>query len=430
MRRNPIPATILLLVIALSGAGAVADEFEKPALLRASEILSDKLRKGEYHRVDENVRSDGYLNYYVLRSDYGDWDVTSTSLLASRVREVEALAALDDVSKTEVFIKAAADAGVGQLKSIKEFASHPVKTVTGIPRGIGNLFRRYKRDADEAVKATREFVEGEDAERPEVDGEEGHKKDDSNVAVDLTESYFGVSRAQRAWHQHLGTDPYTKNDVLQKAIKSVAWADRLGRFGMKFASIPQIPGAEVIGEVNDAVWSTDPRELAEMNRARLLATGADEKLVDALLESPHYTPTQLTYLTAAITEMEGVKGCDGILRQAMIADTDAEVGFFVKSLTMLAWYHLNKRPVVEVLTESVIPRGVTEDGGAVWLLATDHVFWTDTVAAAADNFAGLRGDDEGRSLELWLLGGMSARTAKELETRDIAVHTQLVHLAN
>ena len=419
--------SLSLILLSAGMSGAVADDFEQPAIFKASDVIGDKLLRGEYHVVDDAVRNDGYLNYYVLRSDYGDWEVTGTALLAVRVREVEALATLDDVSKTDVFVKAAADAGIGQLKTVKQFATHPVESVKGIPSGIGRMFKRYKRQADDAVEATKEFVADDDEDSAHADGDEDGSST-TDVAVELTEGYFGVSSAQRAWAQELGTDPYSRNETLQAAIKQVAWADRLGRFGMKFASIPEIPGADVIGEVNDVVWSKDPYELEDLNRARLAATGADDELIEAYLESPYYSPTQLTYLTAALTEMDGVTGRDGILRQALIADTEAEVGFFVKSVTMLAWYHLNKKPIVEVLTEVVVPRGVAEDGTAVLLFAADYVFWTDTVATAADSYAALRGDDEDRVLELWLLGGMSERTASELAARNITVHTDLVEL--
>ena len=425
-KNNIFPFSIFILSAVLACSWAVADDFESPGDLRASDVLGERLHSSEHHRVDEAVRSDGYLNYYVLRSDYVEWEVTSTSLLAIRVREVEALVALEEVSKTEVFIKAAADAGVGQLKAVKQFATKPVETVTGIPKGIGSMFKRYSRQAGDAVESAKEYVAGDD----EDEGDGSGDQDDGNEVVELTEGYFGVSSAQRAWSQELGTDPYTSNEVLQAAIKEVAWADRLGRFGMKFASIPEIPGADVIGEVNDVVWSKDPYELEDLNRARLAATGADDELIDAYLSTTHFTPTQLTYLTAALVEMEGVEGRDGILRQALIADTEAEVGFFVKSATMLAWYHLNKKPLAKVLTEFAVPRGIAEDGTATLLFAADHVFWTETVAEAADNYAALRGDDSDRVLELWLLGDMSERTAQELAARDITVYANLVELAD
>lgn len=421
---HPVLAACAAVLI-LSGGAASADVFEQPRELRASDVLIDALGSGEHHRVDEAVRSDGYLNYYVLRSDYGDWEVTGTALLAKRVREVEALATLESVSKTEVFIKAAADAGVGQLKTVRQFATKPVATVKGIPSGIGNMFKRYSRQATDAVDVAREYVSGDDESEVSAENDEN----DNNQVVELTEGYFGVSSAERAWAQELGTDPYTSNEVLRAAIKQVAWADRLGRFGMKFAPIPAIPGADVIGEVNNVVWSEDPYALEDLNRARLAETGASEELIDAYLASPHYTPTQLTFLTAALAEMEGVDGREGILRQALVADTEAEVGFFVKSTTMLAWYHLNQRPLREVRTEFAIPRGIARDGTVTLLMAADYVFWTETVAEAADNYVALRGDDPDRALELWLIGDVSDRTATELRARNITVHKNLVDFA-
>jgi hypothetical protein len=64
------------------------------------------------------------------------------------------------------------------------------------------------------------------------------------------------------------------------------------------------------------------------------------------------------------------------------------------------------------------------------LFAADYVFWTDTVAEAADGYAALRGDDEHRVLELWLLGGMSERMASELAARNITAHTDLIELGD
>ena len=111
-----------------------------------------------------------------------------------RIGEIDGLAELDELSRTEVFIKAAAEAGiVAPLKSIKQIATHPIKSVLGIPRGIGRMFRRFTRQAGDAVDSTKEAVASDD----DSDEEEGKNEDDSNVAVDLTESYFGVSGAER-----------------------------------------------------------------------------------------------------------------------------------------------------------------------------------------------------------------------------------------
>lgn len=405
-------------------------EFESAKDLRASDILPKELRKGPHHKVEKIVKSDGYLNYYRITSDYGEFDAISTAMLRTRIGEIEALAELNDLSKTEVFVKAAADAGVGQIKTLASFAAHPVDTVVGIPSGIGRMFKRYKRQTGDAVDATKEYVAGDDEEgadsecgdQDDAESECGEDESTTDKAIGLTEGFFGVSGAQRAWAQKLGTDPYSTNEVLQAAIKEVAWAERLGKFGMGFAGVPAIPGADIIGDVNDAVWSKDPYELQDMNRARLVSTGADEALIEQYLENPRMSPSQQTLLTAAIAEIEGATGRDGILRQALNAKTEAEANFLIKTVTMLAWYHLNQKPVTSVLTYAAVPVGVTDDGTSALVFAVDHVYWTDVIADAAHNHASqTKGKGVGAS-EVWLLGFASARTKAKLAALGFDIH--------
>ena len=412
-------------LLALPGFAAGDRSYETPQERKAADILPAELLEGEHHSVDDRVRSDGYLNYYTITSDYGEFEAVSTATLRIRIGEINALAELDELSKTEVFIKAAADAGVGQLKSIKQFATHPVDTVVGIPSGIGRMFKRFSRQAGEAVDSTKEFVAGDE---DDSDQTEGEKEDDSNAAVHLTESFFGVSGAERRWAQKLGTDPYSANETLRAAIKEVAWAERLGKFGIGFAGIPEIPGADIIGEVNQAVWSKDPYELQDLNRARLVATGADEELIEIYLENRRFSPTQQTVLTAAIAELADVEGRAGILTQALNAKTDAEVRFFVRSVALLAWYHLNQNPIVSVNTDAVLPAGFTETDKSVVLVAADHVYWTESLAQAADRFTQSGADAVIATREVWLLGSTSERFNHEMTNLGWDVHQNLAEV--
>ena len=101
------------------------------------------------------------------------------------------------------------------------------------------------------MDATQEFIAGEEGDQQEGDASEEDGDSTTDKAVDVTESFLGVSSAHRAWSRKLGTDPYSSNEVLRAAIREVAWAESLGSFGMGFAGIPAIPGADIIGEVND-----------------------------------------------------------------------------------------------------------------------------------------------------------------------------------
>jgi len=418
---------LLLLAIAAVQAGrpAIADEnrFEETADLRAAEVLPPELLRGKHHAVDDRIRNDGYLNYYTIRSDFGEFEAASTAMLRTRIGEINALAELDELSKTEVFAKAAADAGMKQVRTLKAFAEKPVETVKGIPAGIGRMFYRFKRQAGDAYDATREFVADDDE---AVERDDGEKDDDSNKAVELTESYLGVDKAHRAWSRKLGTDPYSSNKVLHDAIKEVAWAERLGRIGMGFAGVPKIPGADIIGDVNEAVWGKDRYELRDLNQARLVATGADDALIEQYLDNPRMTPTQQTLYTAAIAELADVAGRDGMLRQALLPDTEAELGFLIRSAMLLAWYNINREPIESVNTNAVLPAGVINNGTIVVLAPVDHMYWTDTIAEAAADFANVA--DREQHLEAWLLGSASDRCRAELEALGFTVRTDTVSL--
>lgn len=406
-----------LVVMAWQTAYVSVPTFEVAVDLEPDDVLPAELLRGPHHRVGGIVRNDGYLNYYTVQSEFGEFEAVSTAMLKTRVGEIEALAALDELSKTEVFTKAAAEAGLKQLQTIKEFATRPVATFKGIPGGVGRMFKRYSRQASEAVETAQEFVAGdEDGD----DGGPGGDESSSDKAIELTETYFGVGKAQRAWARKLGTDPYSSNQVLQAAIKEVAWAERLGKFGMGFAGVPKIPGADIISDVNEAVWSKDPYELKDLNRSRLAATGASDELIEIYLESHRLTPSQQTLLTAAIAELDTVDGRDGILRQSLRLDGETEINFFIKSVTMLAWYHLNRTPLEAVKTYAAVPVGVTGDGNTVMLFAVDHLYWTESIAAAASNYA--RQAIAETETEVWLLGTASQRCKAELAALGLTVY--------
>jgi len=331
---HKLVTTFLLLSLLVRIPAALADErlFETAEGLSAADFLSTELLNDVHHTVDDKVRNEGYVNYYTIRSDYGEFEAVGTAMLRTRVGEINALGELDELSKTEVFAKAAADAGVKQLKSIQQFATKPVETVKGIPSSVGRMFKRYSRMAGEAVGASKEFVAGDDE---EVEGDEDSK---SNTAADLTESYMGVDKA----------------------------------------------------------------------------------LIQEYLDNPRMTPSKQTLLTAAIAELEGVGGRDEILRQSLNAETEPEIDFFIKSLTLLAWYHRNQNPVVSVDTSAAIPAGILGNGGTVLAFAVDHVYWTDTIAQVAKSYANL--NEAGRPREVWLLGTTSERCGAELAALGIEVH--------
>ena len=399
--------------------------FEAAADLSAANILPAELLQGEHYVVDDVVRNDGYINYYTIRSDYGEFEAASTAMLRIRIREVEALAELDELSKTEVFVKSMAEAGVQQIVSVHKLVTNPVEAIKGLPGGIGRMFNRYSRKTKEAVATGKDYVASQ--EDTDLTQTEEEKADYTAQAVSLTERYFGVTSAERNWAERLRTDPYTSNEILRNAIKNVARVDSLGKMTMAVGGV-SIPYMGIVGKVNEAVWGEDPYALRDRNHAVLVATGADEALIDEYLKSPWMSPTQQTVLTASIASLENVDGRDGILRQALNPREELEVGYFVRAVALLAWYHVKREPFTSVSTELAIPGGITENGKSVMLFPSDHVHWTEEMAEAATEYHSVGRSRSEHVRELWILGTASVRTRQELLALGYELHTDFAEM--
>ncbi|HEY5552275.1 MAG TPA: hypothetical protein VIK52_10315, partial [Opitutaceae bacterium] len=139
------------------GACAATAEFESPPTLRASDVLEPVLLAGPHFTVGDAVLNGGYINHFVIHSDYGDFEAHGRTMLGIRLKEVAALARIADISKTDVFIKAAKDATVGivvePVKAAKGITHDPVGTVTRLPRGIGRLLSSYAAQGKQAAES-------------------------------------------------------------------------------------------------------------------------------------------------------------------------------------------------------------------------------------------------------------------------------------
>ena len=58
--------------------------------------------KGPHHTVAETVTAEGYYQQFQITSTYGEMDAEGRTVLKTRLVEVDALARLDEVSKSEV----------------------------------------------------------------------------------------------------------------------------------------------------------------------------------------------------------------------------------------------------------------------------------------------------------------------------------------
>lgn len=390
------PRALGLVVFGLPLALVAATDEPVPTFI-ASDLLSAALVSGPHHKVAQPVRTEGFFHEFTLTSDFGPFEAIGLSELSTRVDEIRALAALQDVSKSEVFAQAAG----GALLNIGKSAAHVVTDPAGAAKGLGagvkrlgvNLGRVTKRTADSAGSA----------------GEPGPPAQDSG-AESAANSVLGVSSAMRRWAQKVGADPYTTNRVLWDALKDIARIDAAGSIATKVV-VPIPTVVSTSASVGGLVWGKDPEELRKLNEQRAKGLGVSAADAGAFFKNRWFTLTMQMRLVAALDAVK-VPGAGGYLKAASRAVSDREALFLVESAEMLQRVHA-KAPVRAVLTDSraLVAREGTR---AVALLPLDYVRSTrETREALAEIAVRARKELGATQLILQITGRMSSLARDE-----------------
>jgi hypothetical protein len=393
---------------ALALALALAAAHEGSPTFKAEELLTPAQLAGPHHRVASAVPVSGYFEVFTVKTDWGDVEAEGRSLLLVRLDEARALAELDKVSKSQVFLSSAGGAVMNVGKGAAAVVADPGATAKGIGKGVKrfgtNLGRKAGRTADKA----KDDLTGDGG--GSGSGDAG--KSAAAAAGGMASSALGVSKSARKWAQKVGADPYTTNPVLRKALADIGKIDSAGSIVTKVVvPIPPVVGATA--NVGGLVWAKDPEALLKENEAAFAAAGAPPDAIKALYRSKGFTLTLHTRLARALAAVGAVRGLGDYVATAAEADDERAALFFVESAEMLQRFHASS-PVGEVLTDSRALIAKTKDGRAVALLPVDWVGWTPEFAkAAADAGARAKKELAAAKLELRLAGRISPAAKTE-----------------
>jgi hypothetical protein len=390
---------------------ALAAAYEGPRTFKAAELLKPAQLKGPHHSVAPTVKTEGYLNVFDITTDWGPLEAEGESMLLMRLHEVGAIAQLDDVSKSEVFLKAAGTSVLNVGKGVASVVKDPEATAKGMGAGVKrfgtNLGRKAKRTTDKAV-----------------DSATGDKKDDSGksttdkaaeTGVSVANSVLGVNAAARKWAQKVGADPYTSNPILKKALVDLGRIDSAGGMAAKNA-VPIPPVVSGTATAGKLVWAKDPEALLKENEQKLKEMGVGGDVIKQLYLSRGFTLTLHTALAGSLRQAN-VPGCADYVATAAEADAEREGIFFAESAGMLARFHAST-PVAAILTDSRALVAKTKDGRAVALLPVDWVQWTAAYDKALTEVEKRAKAELGATkLELRMTGTMSAVAKKETAAR-------------
>ena len=415
MRLKTATSVAVALLLCPSLRGSAQPAFEAAGAVPANRYLQAGQLSGPDWAVEPKASNDGLTNTYTLTSRFGTWQARGQLQVAARIREIQALAELEKVSKSEVFVDAVKKSATAPLELASNVVAKPVETVKGVPAGVGRWVKKTRFQVEETYHDTKEVVKKETGEEDEGAAEEdaGMQEKMKKQAGAYVLDELKISGAERRWYKDLGVDPYTDNEVLRKAVRSVARVEGLTSFGMRFSGLPSIPGAREMRKTLDLVWDTDPWELRLRNRKILLAAGLSEETARAFEDQPSLSLTVQTVLVDVLTALEGVKGRKHLLERALAVESRDDAQELATSVSLLLRLHRSGTPLREILAGTQLPVARTTQGDLVAVLVADAVFWTGEVAEAAERLAATYAGETAGSRKLYVTGDVSSRAGSE-----------------
>jgi hypothetical protein len=348
--------------------------FEAPPTAQAETVLGAEAT-GPNYRIDPEVRSDGLLRLFVLRTRYGAFDVDGEDLMRERIRELQALRKLQAMSESDVFLKAAGAAAQAPLAFGQDLIKDPKATLEKSMSGVGNMFGR--------VGAA---INNRQANR-------------DNVATSL----LGIDAARRALGVELGVDPYTDFAPLAAKLNDVATASALGGLSIR-AALAAIPGGAGVAVSSGSTVETIRATLLEKTSAQIVeevkATLARLKVspgvVSSFVENRRYTPADLLIMARSLAALRA-ENTQLFIARAVNAETREEAVFQRHRAELLTRYAQNYG-IGAFVDVGGVPLNRLNDGRVIALFPFDEVSWTERVAGMFQYVASAAPHDHGQPL--------------------------------
>jgi hypothetical protein len=385
--------------------------FEELPELKASEILKPEFVKGPHYAVRDPVPTASGMNQFTIDSDFGLFEADGNEMLLQRLKEIDAIARLTEVSRTDEFKKSLLAAAKSPLNSAKNIATDPAQAISNVPKGIMKFLGRAKQTVENVGKG------GND------DAGDGSRMKDA----------IGYSDKKRKIALEMGIDPYTTNTVLQKQLDDLAWASWAGGFTFSVATFPisgpagaALTVTNLNSTVEDLLHEKTPAELEQINRATFRAMGASANDTERILHGGAFTPTQSTTFAVHLKALKGVANRGAFVKAAaQKSTTEADALFCVYSAALMDQIN-QKTPIARIVMLRDFPICIAKDGTIIVALQWDYAAWTSGAASFTDEVqkrAEQSGDN--KNILVALSGQVSPRLREELEKRGITVQDRL-----
>jgi len=386
-----------------------SDENEELPELKASAILREDILTGPHHKVREEVPTSSGANHFIIESDFGVFEADGNEMLDRRVGEINAIAELRDVSRTDEYKNALKQAAKSPVATAKKVITDPVNTVKSVPGGI----MKFMRSTGESIKSI------------------GKKGTTNEAEGNQVQQMIGFSAAKRKAAIKLGVDPYSSNTVLQKELDGISWATFAGGATL---SLVTPPGGRVVGvaltptgvsnSLQELLRDNSPTDLKVINRKWLVAMGASDKQANQFLDNAAFSPTAQTAFVLNLRSLEGVQNRAAFVRLAAhTSSTETDAIFCVQTAALMSKLHNGDKPLAKIEVIGDFPICVAKDGTTIVALQWDYAAWTPAAEGFVESLQA-RNTSEGSNL-VALSGVISPRLRQELESRHFRVEDRL-----
>jgi len=385
-------------------------DYEELPELKASEILRENILNGPYHKVREEVTPSSGANHFSIDSHFGLFEAEGNEMLVRRIGEINAIAKLKEVSRTDQYKQALVKAAKSPVAAAKQIVIDPVGTISNAPKGIMKFMNR----AGETIKGV------------------GKKRDSDNYQGSRVQQMIGFNDTKRKVAISLGVDPYTSNSVLERELEGIAWASFAGNATFSLGTLPIGGGAGIAltvtgtqGKLEDVLRERSPAELKTINRKALLAMGATGQETDRFLGNDAFSPTAQTAFVLNLKSLDGVQNRGAFIRLAgETSTTEADAIFYVQTAALMNKLHNGEMPLSKIALIGDFPICIGKDATVIVALQWDYAAWTPLAKRFVDSVQASQNAPNSSYL-VALSGVVSPRLRQELESRHFRVEDRL-----
>ena len=341
------------MILVRQAAAQSADGLEVPKPAPAANFLGAAMKNPDY-TVGPTARSDGIMRIFRVETRYGKYEFDGVEFTKLRLREIEATAALEKMSKSEAWAKSFGNAAVAPLKFGVSFIANPAEAINRSASGRHNKF-------DRAGAALSNQKAGRD-----------------NVANSL----LGVSDAQRQLAIQLNVDPYSDFAPLQNRLQEMSRVMAGGTLTVK-AGLAAVTGGVGMGisaassmeAVKDTLRDKTAAQVIAEVRGTLISLSVPEAAINRLLENQNYTPAFLLVMSRALAQLKA-QNTAAFIERAADANSYGVAYFHARRAQLIAARSAELGGLVAFAPVAGHVINVTRDGKAVALFPLDDLAWT------------------------------------------------------